>query len=255
MRNPQRDVPVAIVVSGVLIAAFYLLGTIGILIALPVKDIGLIEGLLDSLHRLFDEYPGGSVFVTALGVGALFSFLANMVTWTIGANRSAAESAVRGDLPAMFGKLHPRHRTPTSAAILTGVVSTLVICVYGLVAGSAEDLFWTLFSFSTVVFLLPYLLMFAAFVALRRADPGRARPYRVPGGELTAIVLAMICGIFVLQAIALFFWSPDSDREPLQTLAIGIGVIATIIVGELLIAATRRSDRSATKPGGAAAAT
>lgn len=241
MTNPQRDVPRAILIAGVLIAAFYLLATIGILIALPVDDISLIEGLLDSLHRLFDSYAWGGAFVLMLGIGALFTFLANMVTWTIGANRSASEAAARGDLPRVFGALHPVHRTPTNAALIAGAVSTLVIVVYGLLASSAEDLFWTLFAFSSIVFLLPYLLMFTAFLVLRRMDPDRPRPYRVPGGTGVARVLVFLCMAFVVQAILLFVWAPGSPFELQSGLAIVGGVLVTVIVGEVLIRRARRA--------------
>jgi amino acid transporter len=251
MSNPQRDVPMAIAISGILISAFYLLATVGMLIALPVKEIGLIEGLLDSLHRLFDEYAGGALFVTLLGVGALFTFLANMVTWTMGANRSAAEAAERGDLPRIFGALHSEHRTPANAAIMTGVVSTLVTVLYGFLAASAEDLFWTLFAFSSIVFLLPYLLMFAAFVALRRLDADRPRPYRVPGSPGIARTLAGVCALFILQAIALFIWAPGSEQDLNRTATIVVGVLLTLGIGEWLIHRAQRSGSSRLEIGGA----
>ena len=240
MRNPGRNVPLAILVSGVLIAAFYLLATTGILIALPVEQIGLIEGLLDSLHRLYDGFPGGATFVTLLGIGALFTFLANMVTWTLGANRSAAEAAERGDLPRVFGRLHPVHLTPASAAIITGVVSTVVMIVYGFLAADAEDLFWTLFAFSSIVFLLPYLLLFAAFVRLRMVDRERLRPYRVPGGNNVARFLAAVCAVFILQAIVLFVWVPGEATDWMKAASIGIGVLLTLAVGEWLIQRSAR---------------
>jgi amino acid transporter len=245
MRDPQRDVPVAIVVSGVLISAFYLLATLGILIALPVDQIGLISGLLDALHKLFDGFIGGKAFVTVLGIAALFTFLANMVTWTLGANRSAAEAANRGDLPAVFGRLHAAHGTPANAAIITGVVSTVVIIAYGLIAASAEDLFWTLYSFSSIVFLLPYLLMFAAFVSLRRTDAERTRPYRVPGGPVAAWALGTLCSIFIIQAVVLFVWAPGQELFTTKTAAIGVGVLLTLVVGEWLIARAQHSPPSA----------
>ncbi len=244
MKDPQRDVPRAIIVSGLLIAVFYLLATVGMLIALPVEQIGLIEGLLDSLHRLFDGYAWGAGFVTLLGIGALFTFLANMVTWTIGANRSAAEAAARGDLPEIFGRLHSAHRTPASAALITGVVSTVVIVLYGLLATSAEDLFWTLFSFSSIVFLLPYLLMFGAFLALRRRDAAQPRPYRVPGGPVVARVLAGLCMLFIAQAVVLFVWVPGEPFDRMNALAIVGGVVATVVVGEILLGRTQRPARS-----------
>lgn len=245
MRNPRRDVPTAIVTAGVLIAVFYLLATLGMLSALPVAQIGLIEGLLDVLHRVFDGFSGGAALVHVLGVGALFTFLANMVTWTMGANRSAAEAAERGDLPRIFGKLHSAHQTPVNAAVITGLVSTGVIVLYGFMAGSAEELFWTLFAFSSVVFLLPYLLMFAAFLVLRRRDAGREHAYRVPGSAGVAWTFAILCSAFIVQAIVLFIWAPGTENAARKAATILAGVAATIIAGELIIHSAQRSPRSA----------
>ncbi|HTU67583.1 MAG TPA: APC family permease [Steroidobacteraceae bacterium] len=240
MRDPRRDVPVAILVSGVLIAAFYLLATFGILVALPVDQIGLVEGLLDSLHRLFDGLPGGATFVLLLGLGALFTFVANMVTWTLGANRAAAEAAARGDLPATFGRVHPVHGTPASAAIVTGLVSTAVMVLYGAIAADTEDLFWTLFAFSSIVFLLPYLLMFAAFARLRRTEASHPRPWRVPGGPVLLRALVVICCAFILQAIVFFVWVPGQPVDTTRVAAIAGGVLATVAAGEALIRLARR---------------
>jgi len=158
---------------------FYILGTVGMLVALPLDQLGLVEGIIDTLTIIFGQSTAGTVIVTVLGIGALFTLLANMVTWTIGANRTAAEAAREGELPAIFGRLHPVNKTPVSAFILTGTVSTLVIVLYGFMAGSAEDLFWTLFAFSSMIFLMPYLGLFPAFLKLRKTDASRERPYRV----------------------------------------------------------------------------
>ncbi|HEX2980771.1 MAG TPA: APC family permease, partial [Anaerolineaceae bacterium] len=115
MENPGKDIPKAIITAGILIAAFYLLGTLGMLMALPLEDLGLISGIVDTLRILLGETGFGGVMVTVLGVGVLYTLLANMVTWTMGANRTAAEASAEGELPEVFGKLHPVNKTPVSA--------------------------------------------------------------------------------------------------------------------------------------------
>ncbi|MEP0710160.1 MAG: APC family permease [Parvibaculum sp.] len=234
MKNPARDVPVTIAVSGILIAAFYLFATIGILIALPLDEIDLVSGIVDTLRVLLGEGGTGGALVIALGLMALYSFLANMVTWTMGANRSAAEAALDGNLPPMFSRLHAVHKTPASAAIVTGVVTTVVIVIYGFLAADAEDLFWTLFAFSSIVFLLPYLAMFAAFLKLRNSDPSTPRPYRVPGGKGGAVVLAVICMLFILQAVVFFIYTPG-EFDMIYAASVVAGVVVTLIVGEGLV--------------------
>jgi glutamate:GABA antiporter len=243
MDNPARDVPRAIIRSGTIISFFYIFATVGILLALPLEDIGLIEGLTDTFRRLFGESQFGAAAVLILGIMALYSLIANMVTWTIGANRSAAEAADRGDFPAMFGKLHPRYKTPASAAVLCGLISTAVLIIYGLLAETAEDLFWTTFAFSSVVFLLPYFLLFLSFLKLRRVDTAIERPYRVPGGWGVAVTLSVICMAFIAQAILFFVYKPGEFDATYAGAVIG-GVLLTLVVGEIIVRRQHRAVRA-----------
>ncbi|NTV36269.1 MAG: APC family permease [Anaerolineaceae bacterium] len=239
MKNPGKDIPRAIITSGILIAVFYILGTVGMLIALPLEQLGLVSGIIDALRVLFGETGIGGVIVTVLGVGALYTLLANMVTWTMGANRTAAEAAMEGELPAVFGKLHKTNNTPTGAFILTGIVSTLVLVVYGFMAGSSEDLFWTLFAFSSMVFLLPYLAMFPAFLKLRFSDKDAVRPYKVPGGNILATILVVVCELFIIQAVVFFVWVPGEPIDWAFAAPVLIGVAVTLVLGEILMLVAR----------------
>jgi amino acid transporter len=108
-------------------------------------------------------------------------------------------------------------------------------------AGNAEDLFWTLFAFSSMVFLLPYLAMFPAFLKLRKIDADRVRPYRVPGGNKVATALVVLCMAFIVQAIVFFVWVPG---EPIDWAFAGPvlgGVVLTLIVGEFLLMAAKKN--------------
>ncbi len=234
MKNPKRDIPLAIVTAGLLIAFFYLLSTTGILLALPIDQLGLISGIVDTLKAILGETGFGGAMVVVLGIGALYTFVANMVTWTMGANRTAAQAAEEGELPAVFGKLDPVNKTPVGANIITGIVSSVVIVLYGFMAGSAEDLFWTLFVFSSIIFFLPYLLLFPAFLKLRKSDADVHRPYRMPGNHLFATIVAVICELFIVQAIVFFLWVPGEPLSP-DTVPVLIGTLITIAVGEVIL--------------------
>ncbi|MCZ8283245.1 MAG: APC family permease [Aquidulcibacter sp.] len=242
IKNPARDVPIAVITAGVLISIFYVLATFGILVALPIKDIGLIEGLLDTIKALFASWPMADTLVMIVGVGAIFSIIANLVTWSMGANRTALAAAQDNELPAVFGRLRASNQTPIGAYVLTGLVSTAVILLYGFIAGSAEDLFWTLFAFSSIIFLMPYLGLFPAFVKLRKADPDTLRPYRVPGGIGFVTLLATICGLFILQAIVLFVFVPGQAVEWAKTGPILIGVAITVVIGEFVITSHKAKE-------------
>ncbi|MEQ9464829.1 MAG: APC family permease [Haliea sp.] len=231
MRDPARDVPRSILISGVIILVLYVCGTMAVLAAIPAADINLVEGLIDTLQLFFGGSAAGAIFVTVLGIGALYTFFSNGVTWALGCNRAAAEAAMEGELPRIFAFENKSLGTPIGAAVLMGFVSTVVLLMYGFLALSNEDLFWSLFTFSAVIFLLPYLGMLLTFLKLRRTDPNRHRPYRIPGGMPLARLCAWACFLVLAVSIVLFVYTP---AEGVQWPVL-IGVIVTLLLGEGVI--------------------
>ncbi len=231
MKDPARDVPRSIFISGVIIILLYLLGTIAVLTAIPAGNINLVEGLIDTLLLFFGDSAAGRAFVLVLGIGALYTFFSNGVTWALGCNRAAAEAALEGELPRIFALENRQLGTPIGAAVLMGLVSTVVLVMYGFMAGSNEDLFWSLFAFSAVIFLLPYEGMLLAFVKMRLVDGDHPRPYRVPGGLSAARITAWVCFAVLGLSILLFMYTPGAGPE----WAVVAGVVITLAIGEVVI--------------------
>ncbi|MFT6757008.1 MAG: amino acid transporter [Chitinophagales bacterium] len=236
MKDPARDVPRAIFISGFIIITLYILGTIAMLAAIPAGDINLVEGLMDTLYLFLGDSPLGQTFALILGVAALYTFFSNGVTWALGCNRAAAEAAIEGELPALFALEHKTRGTPVGAAMAMGVISTAVLILYGFMSGSGEELFWDLFSFSAVIFLLPYQGMLLAFVKMRIIDADHHRPYKIGGGLAVAKTCAYTCMLVLGLTIVLFLYTPE---EGIQWPVL-LGVLFTLAVGEVLI---RKSER------------
>lgn len=237
VKDPKRQIPRALLTSGAAIAGLYLLATIGILLALSLSKISLVEGLVETFRAIFGTDAAGETIVYILGIGALYTFFTNMTTWTMGANRAAAEAASEGELPKLLGREHPVRRTPVAAFVVTGIISTVVLVVSALFINTQDSLFFAIFAASSVIFLMPYLLMFPALVVLRRKDPDRPRPFKVPGGEVGAVVLATITTIIILGGIVLFIW-PEIPNAPTEWSYTGplLGVVvAALAVGELIL--------------------
>lgn len=228
IKHPGRDVPMGILISGVLVVALYFFATAGILAALPAQDIDIVDGLVDTLALFFADVPGGELIVTILGVGALYTIFSNGATWSMGCNRTTAEAAVEGQFPGIFAIRHPRHGGPVGAALMMLLVCTSALLLYGRMSTSNEDLFWSLFSFSAVIFMLPYIGLALSFVALRRQEPDTPRPFRAPGGVKTAMMLAGACLVVLAATIVLFFYTPGEGVH-YPTLW---GVIAVLMLGE-----------------------
>lgn len=235
MANPKRDVPRTIAIAGILIGAFYLIATIGMQVIQPAGDISETTGLIDVLQLGFGDSALADIVVWTLGVGSLFCFFACLIPWTIGANIAAAESAQQGDLPRVFSHTHPRRGTPTGAALLCSVVGTVFTLGYAvlfsLTDGAVDDLFWNLFAFSSVIFLLPYIVMMLAFRKLRQADPDRTRPYRVPGGPLAEVLTTWVPTVLLVVAAGFFVCDPWNFSWDV-TGSIAVGLVVTVVIQE-----------------------
>src|SRR5210317_663497 len=193
MKNPRRDIPRAVFWSALIVFLMYVFGTFAILAAVPVGEIDLVEGLVDTFRILFGESQLGHAAAMALGTCVLFTFFSNSVTWSIGCNRSAAEAAIDHELPSFLGISHSKYGTPLGAAVALGACMTVVLLVFGMLAGSNEELFWRLFAASAVIYMLPYIGACLAFYRARKKYPDRPRPYRAPGGNGVSLVMTVVC--------------------------------------------------------------
>jgi amino acid transporter len=121
------------------------------------------------------------------------------------------------------------------AAIASGAISTVIIIAYGFIARDAAEMFWQTISFSAIVGLFSYLVLFPAFIILRIKDKAVKRPYRVPGPEWFGFFLAIMAAVLFWSPLSVLMLQPGSDfaRTALPTI---IGIIITVILGEILVA-------------------
>ncbi len=237
MRHPQRDVPRAILLSGAFITALYALGALGILLAVPLSELSLLTGTWDALQALARPWGTRAGWLAlALGLGFLYACLANVVTWSLGANRVIAAAALEGLAPAFFGRLHPTRGTPQAAFLAMGVVGSALLAGNALFSQDAANVFWLTFRLASLCFLVPYLLVFPAFLRLRARQPDVVRPYRLPGGPLAARLASLSCLACVAAAGVLFFAPTPGSADPWGEFAWLLGqTLVTLLLGLLLV--------------------
>lgn len=243
MNNPKKDLPVAVFSSIFVVVAAYILATLAILVAIPAEEVDVVDGLIDTLKLFFGDSGTGELFVILLGVGALYTFFSNGTTWAMGANRAAAEASIDKELPAVFG-IESKHGTPVGAAICLGVAATVLLVMYGFMANTNEDLFWTLFAFSGVIFMIPYVVICLAFVKIRTGNVYQQtnddKSFRFPGGNGFVTIASYLCAAILTMTIILFMWTPG---EAIYWEVI-IGSVVVILMGEVLITTGEISNKS-----------
>jgi amino acid transporter len=178
-RDPKRAVPFAMVTT---------IGIVAVVMTLvQVVAIGTFAGLAASKTPLADA---SSLFLGAWGAlmmtaGAAISMTGNNVGQALSGSRNLFALAEQGDLPRIFGHVHPRFRTPDFAIVFTSLVAL------ALALGSD---FRTLAASSAVARLVVYAGTCSSVLALRR--DGRA-PFTIPFGPVVPI-LALVLSIAIV---------------------------------------------------------
>lgn len=239
MRDPKLEIPRAIITGGAAIAIIYLFSGFGIGAAIPADKIDPDYGMLYAVLTMV----GNSALFKVICVAFLITLFANMASWSFGVNSVAAYAAQTGNMPKAFGKMNPKTGMPDTAAIINGVVASLILCIQLVpIEAISNGIFWMLFSLSVVFLLLTYVPMFPAFMNLRKNDPNRKRVYELPfkGGMLKA---AMIVPMVELIAVIITTVVPLSADEVSTKMPMLIGLIVLLVIGEVVRVVSARGRK------------
>jgi amino acid transporter len=183
VRDAARTIPRAVVISGFAIAAIYVIGTLSLLVALPAAEINVITGFMQGIAAIGDRIGIGwatnilALLITLGGIGGLMA-------WFTGAARMPFVAGVDKYLPESFGRVHPRYGSPYVAVTVQAAIATLFILM-SFAGATVEQAYLVLLDTTLLVYFIPYLYMFAAYIVLRRRGARHGQPKRVEGDEST----------------------------------------------------------------------
>jgi amino acid transporter len=243
MRDPRRDLPRAILLSGALITAVYVAGTAAVLVAIPAKDASGLDGITKALASAcaragWPPLEGlGAVLLTLSGVGVTGA-------WLAAAARLPFVGGLDRFLPPVFGRIDPRWGTPAVALLVQAGLS-IVFVLMSQAGTGVKGAYDALVAMSVIAYFVPFLFLFAAAIRLGR-EPAPPGSFRVPGGRPVSIGLACIGFATTAVALALAFVPPEGEGDRL--FAFGKLVVLTILLFAgalaLWIAAKNRHDRA-----------
>jgi amino acid transporter len=205
MDNPQRDVPISILRSGISGVLMYAVPIFCILLVLPAKAVTGIGGFIDAVTLVFHGVYGGAAhpLLILMTLGFVGALVTSGAVWMIGSDRIQAVAAYDGAFFPFFGIFNRKLGTPVRVNVLSGIVSS-AFCVVALAAfnGGADAKFVVVLDIAISTTLLSYLWIFPAALKLRYSHPHVHRPYVHPWG-MSGI---WISTILVTGWIALGSW-------------------------------------------------
>ncbi len=199
MKDPGKGYPKSILLASILILLVFILPTLAISIAVPEKELGLTNGIMLAFQEYFDHW--GVSWATAI-VSALIAAgaLASVITWIAGPSKGLLIAAESGLLPPALQK---RNKAGVQSGILMlqGTIVTILAAIF-VVVPNVSAAFVALVDMAAALYLIMYMLMFAAAIVLRRKRPNVKRAYRVPAMNLIAGVGFVGCLLaFILAFI------------------------------------------------------
>jgi amino acid transporter len=200
MENPQRDVPVSVLRSGILGVLLYVIPILSIILVLPGEQVTGIGGFIDAVTKVFSVYGGAAhallVIMTLCFVGTLVT---SGAVWMIGSDRIQAVASLDGAFLPFFGVFNRRFGTPVRVNVLSGVVaSVFMIVAIAVFDNGADSAFAVVLGIAISTTLISYIWIFPAVLKLRYTHPEVERPYRVPGGKAGIWAAAVIATAWVV---------------------------------------------------------
>jgi APA family basic amino acid/polyamine antiporter len=190
-KNPQKDMPFGILGSLVICTILYILVS-GILTGLvPYSTLNVAEPIAVGI-----EATGYSALSALVKIGAIAGLTSVMLVLLLAQPRIFYTMSRDGLLPPMFGKLHPKFRTPHLSTGLTGVVCAVIA---GLVP---INLLGELVSIGT---LLAFVIVCGGVWYLRVKEPNRERAFRTPMVPFVPIMGILVCG-YMMYGLPLDTW-------------------------------------------------
>jgi APA family basic amino acid/polyamine antiporter len=187
-KNPQRDMPIGMLGSLAICTVLYILMALVMTGMVPYTQLDVPHPVFVAINA---AGPALKWLTYLINIGAIAGLASVVLVMLMGQPRIFYSMSRDGLLPAVFGKVHPRFRTPYITTIVTG-------CVAALVAGFFPiGLLGELVSIGT---LLAFVIVCGGVIYLRRADPHRERPFRTPMVPLVPILGILTCG-YMMSAL------------------------------------------------------
>jgi len=185
-KNPQRNLPIGILGGLAICTLIYVIVGAVLTGMVPYTELSVADPLAKAL-----EVAGYRTVGWIVALGAIISMSAVLLVFQYGQPRIFFAMARDGLLPPWAAKISPKRRVPHITTIVTGAF----VAIWSLIGDANET-----YNLTNIGTLFAFALVSAGVLLLRRTEPDRPRPFRVPWVYVVAPVSVLLC-IYVMLGL------------------------------------------------------
>lgn len=178
-KNPQRDMPIGIMVSLLVCTVLYIIVSLVMTGIVNYKELNVPAPIALAIDK-----TGLTWLAIPVKIGAIAGLSSVMLVMLLGQPRIFYSMAKDGFLPPIFAKVHPKFQTPYITTILTGTIAMFVAGLFPV------GLLGELTSIGT---LLAFVIVCVGIIVLRKKRPDLERPFKTPLVPLVPALGAILC--------------------------------------------------------------
>ena len=203
-RNPQKDMPIGILASLAICTMLYIAVSLVLTGLVKYTQLNVPDPIAVGINAAGESLVWLRPIVK---IGAIAGLSSVILVMLMGQPRIFYTMSKDGLLPPVFGRVHPKFRTPWLATLLTGAAA--MACAALLPIGLLGELV-------SIGTLLAFAIVCAGVLVLRRTDPDRPRPFRVPLSPLVPILGIAAC-LYLMIGLP-----PDTWARLIVWMALGL---------------------------------
>lgn len=206
IKDAQHKFPKALFWSVLIIAITMILASLAIAFVLPVDKIHLVDGVMQAFVNFFYVYHL-KWMIPVIAIALLVGSLGGMINWVISPAKGLLQAAEQGYLPKFFQKQN-KNQVP-SHLLITQAILVSLLCSAFLLMPSVNGSYWLLTDLSTQLYMVMYVLMFLAAIAIFYKYVDHPKTFTIPGGKIGYWITCLFGIVGCTITIVVGFFPPS----------------------------------------------
>ncbi len=188
-KDPQKNLPIGIIGSLLVCTIVYVFVALVFTGVAPLSAVNIQAPVASAMTLVGQNWVSGLI-----SIGALAGITSVLLVMMLAGTRILYAMSRDNFLPKILQRVHPKYKTPSILTIFVGIICIIGTLLLDLTEAAKLCNYGTLASF---------IIVCAAIIILRKIDPDRTRPFKVPFSPVTPLLGVFCCaGLMIYSMLA-----------------------------------------------------